>query len=275
MRYAEMDITPEISKEWLRKNKVNRQINIRRAKQYAYDMTHGKWQLNGEAIKIYEDGTLADGQHRLTGVVMSGITVKMCVIFDVPRDTTIQDRGRNRSTTDSLLLEGYSKDLANKDLVAVAKLHYSVIKNTPENVSDGMVKDFLLRNEEILMQVSVLRGYRKKNRAGKVISITAPILLAVFYALNAKACDMNCIKSFVDVLVTGIPDSLSQSAALVCRNDILSGAIPIGRGTTDRIIATHQIEKSIADFIDGYPRKITYANWKTPIYSCLEVNKEA
>lgn len=275
MNYSEMTITPELAEKWLENNSINRRINRGRVKQYAYDMMTGKWQLNGEAIKVYTDGSLADGQHRLAAIIETGKPVKMCVITDVPKGVTVQDRGRTRSTIDSMILEGYPKDLANKDNVAVAKLHYAVsINGNHNNVSDGMVRDFLLRNEEKILSVqSVTRSHGKLEKGR--INISAPVKLAMFYALNSQACTTSDLKDFVDVLRTGIPTKLCQSAAIVCRNDIISGAIAARGATQERIIAVFQVEKALSDFLNEYQRKITYGRWTTPIYSCLEVNKEA
>lgn len=275
MNYCEMMVTPELAKEWLSKNSVNRGINKYRAKQYAYDMETGRWQLNGEAIKIYEDGTLADGQHRLTAIVMYGKAVKMCVITGVPKDISVQDRGRVRNTTDSMIIEGFPRELANNRNVALAKLHYAVTTNgTHNNVSDGMVKDFLLRNEENVLSVQMVAGGHCGRTEGR-IHLSTPVKLAMFYALNSKSCQISEIKAFADVLRTGIPTSLNQSAAIVCRNDLMSKAIDAHGGTTKRITATFQVEKALFDFLNEYPRKISYAKWSTPIYSCMDVNKGA
>lgn len=59
-------ITPERAAEMLSKNKSNRKINQANVRRIADDMLTGNYKLNGETIKFYADGTLADGQHRLT-----------------------------------------------------------------------------------------------------------------------------------------------------------------------------------------------------------------
>ncbi len=279
MKYSESIITPKMALALLQNNNVNRHVNPGRVKQYAYDMKMGKWQLNGEAIKIYEDGSLADGQHRLQAIVACNTPIKLSVITGLPKNVTIQDRGRTRNLVDSMILEGYPKSVANKDNVAIAKLHYVVHRDLSEmsngNISDGMTKDFILRNESNLLLVAsacTIKGGAKQGR----ISISAPIKLAMFYAINSGACDDSALKEFASVLSSGIPTRLDQSAAIVCRNDIISGAIQIKQGgTTTRAKAVFKVEKALSDFLSGYPRKVTYGNWIEPIYSSLEVNKNA
>ncbi len=58
-------LTPAMATELLDKNTRNRKPNNRYLKQYVMDMIEGKWQFNGETIKIASNGILIDGQHRL------------------------------------------------------------------------------------------------------------------------------------------------------------------------------------------------------------------
>ena len=93
MEFKVIDVTPELATAWLTQNKSNRTLSPNRVAQYARDMALGEWQLNGECISFDEDGKLKDGQHRLHGVVKANTTVKMGVLTNIPRDTTLFDRG--------------------------------------------------------------------------------------------------------------------------------------------------------------------------------------
>lgn len=272
MEYKILTITPSDAERILQKNNVNRTLSPGRVSQYAYDIKNGLWQLNGEAIKFYEDGSLADGQHRLAAIIKANTPVTTTVITGLPNTVTIQDRGRNRSVTDSMQLEGMSKTLANNTVVGITKLHYNVQQNKT-NVSDGMVKDFISKNEAVLLKL--LSVVPKNTRKTKSVNVrSAPILLACFYALNSKECSIEQIADFLDVLHCGIPKLLTQTAAIICRNDILSGAINTCGSSQSRAKATRQIEKAIYDFTNQYPRKVTYNNWNDPIYSNHINNKE-
>lgn len=267
MEFKIMLITPELAKKWLEKNKVNRNINYGRVRQYAEDMKAGLWQVNGEAIQFYEDGSLANGQHRLTAITIANIPVKSAVLTGLPNNITIQDRGRNRTVTDSMLLEGYSKQLANNTNVAIAKLHY-IVQTGNTNISDGTAKQFIEDNKEILLYLNEVTKRPSHCKQTALNTKVAPILLPCLYAIKSGECSRGTIKDFLDVLYTGIPTSLDQSAALVCRNDILSEAIPTKRGSaTARKKAVIQIEKAIYDFSVHYPRKKSYSTWETPTYS--------
>ncbi len=77
--------------------------------QLAEVLRRGEWVLNGETIKIAENGTLIDGQHRLQAVVDSGVAIETLVMRDMPlavQDTV--DTGRRRRLSDILAIEGES-----------------------------------------------------------------------------------------------------------------------------------------------------------------------
>jgi hypothetical protein len=100
-------VTPDQAKEWLKVNTHNRSLRKGNAERYARDMTAGKWLMNGEAIKFGADGTLLDGQHRLTAVVLAGVAVDMLVITGLEGETQeTMDAGAKRRTADAFGLRG-------------------------------------------------------------------------------------------------------------------------------------------------------------------------
>jgi len=77
-------VTPELATEYLERNyRNNRSVNKTRVEAYAADMRADKWTFTGEALKFAEDGTLIDGQHRLSAIVAAGIPVDMLIIEGV------------------------------------------------------------------------------------------------------------------------------------------------------------------------------------------------
>ena len=108
---AVVTITPEIAMELLKHNAGNRKINQANVKRIAEDMIAGDYKLNGETIKIYEDGTLADGQHRLMSCVLAGVPFETYIIKGIKKDVlpTI-DCGKTRSLVESLNMVGCGVD---------------------------------------------------------------------------------------------------------------------------------------------------------------------
>ena len=98
-------ITPTLALEMIKKNTKNRHLGNRAMLRLAAEMTAGRWSLNGETIKIAEDGTLVDGQHRLHAVVVSGVTIQSVVVRGLPAEAQDSvDIGRPRKTADVLTI---------------------------------------------------------------------------------------------------------------------------------------------------------------------------
>lgn len=105
-------VTPNMAAKWLEFNANNRPPSERTVERYAKAMKTGKWSLNGESIKFSAEGNLLDGQHRLTAICKSGVSVPMFVVYGLPRETfdTI-DIGKTRTGGDviSILEPEYAK----------------------------------------------------------------------------------------------------------------------------------------------------------------------
>jgi hypothetical protein len=101
-------ITPERAKELLTRSKPNRVVNERNVIAIALDIEAGRWDLNGETIKIAPSGRILDGQHRLLGCVLANKPFRTLIAYDINEKTfkTI-DMGRFRTAADILQTEGY------------------------------------------------------------------------------------------------------------------------------------------------------------------------
>lgn len=102
-----VQVTPEIATKWLGHNLKNRSRRPRATDRYIRDMRNGDWALTGDPVRFAADGQLLDGQHRLTAVVESGVSVVMLVVRGL--DTAAQDvmdTGVKRTAADALSLHG-------------------------------------------------------------------------------------------------------------------------------------------------------------------------
>lgn len=70
-------------------------------------MESGRWRLNGETVKFSTTSQLYDGQHRLSAIVQSGVTVPLVVVRGLGSDVMATvDAGAKRSYSDALKLTG-------------------------------------------------------------------------------------------------------------------------------------------------------------------------
>lgn len=102
-----VQLTPADARRILDGNTRNRSLRPDYVRQLAAAMERGEWLVNGEPVQIAEDGTLLNGQHRLTAIVESGVTVPMLVVKGLPVSTQrTMDVGTRRTLSDVLALHG-------------------------------------------------------------------------------------------------------------------------------------------------------------------------
>ena len=100
-------IDPQEAEVILRSNNNNRKVRAQVVGKYARDMEHGKWLLNGEAIKMTDSGDLLDGQHRLLACVESGVPFETIIISGLPAEVQVaMDVGARRTFSDVLRWRG-------------------------------------------------------------------------------------------------------------------------------------------------------------------------
>jgi hypothetical protein len=100
-------ITPSDAAEMLSRNTKSRAVSRSQVESLAHDIRHGQFLCNGETIIIGDDGTIVDGQHRLTACVQADQPITSYVVRDMPtaaRDTI--DIGRKRTLGDVLGMAG-------------------------------------------------------------------------------------------------------------------------------------------------------------------------
>ena len=105
-----MVITPAIAAKLLEKNPKNRPLSQNLITRLATEMKEGRWKVNGDMIRLtgYNgDGSIIDGQHRLSAVIKSGVSIQSWVMGGLPEDVfnTI-DCGKLRSRADTLFCDG-------------------------------------------------------------------------------------------------------------------------------------------------------------------------
>lgn len=107
-------VSPEMARRVLAKNTRNRPISEAHVQRLMGEMSSGRWQYNGEAIKWSVDDVLLDGQHRLTALSRMPDdfpAVPFLVVRGLPTSTQdTMDQGRKRSAGDQLTIDGLTND---------------------------------------------------------------------------------------------------------------------------------------------------------------------
>lgn len=115
-------VTPDVAKRLLGVNyEKQRNIQPGRVDQYARDMASGKWNPQAsKTIQVSSDGKVVDGQHRLRGVIKSGVPIPMKVefgggsaaeLFDYIDNTLARSAGQFIKTKNSNAVAALSKSI--------------------------------------------------------------------------------------------------------------------------------------------------------------------
>lgn len=101
MQIKQVEVTPAIAREWLKKNTQNRPLRKIYISKMAEAMKRGEWKTTHQAIAM-ADGRLLDGQHRLLAFLESGLPkIEMTVAYNSdPATFDVIDVGANRSAGD-------------------------------------------------------------------------------------------------------------------------------------------------------------------------------
>jgi hypothetical protein len=102
-------VSPEDARILLKFNTHNRKLSDNEVQKWALEMEEGRWQYNGDPVRIAVNGAILDGQHRLTALSMmpDDFRINMLFVWGLPQETQLtMDQGRRRGVADQLSLAG-------------------------------------------------------------------------------------------------------------------------------------------------------------------------
>lgn len=188
--YVWQEITPDIAAEWLALNAVNRNVRRNTVAQYAADMVAGNWREADAPITRRADGMLLDGQHRLSAIIASALTIGAWVHIVgetvTPRDMRL-DLGKARSIT---------------DIAGIPTQHTSAAR-TLMLIAGGRggtatsVDDVISVVERISPQIEALSTTTRRGLS------TSGVFAATCYSLHAYPNDAESIIAQYDAMVAG------------------------------------------------------------------------
>lgn len=99
-------ISPAEAHKLLSQHPRNRRLSRNRVNSLARAMTAGQWVFDGQPIRIDNQGSLVDGQHRLNALIAADMTLPFLVVRGVPTESmATMDTGKSRSFGDILTIE--------------------------------------------------------------------------------------------------------------------------------------------------------------------------
>jgi len=241
-------ISAERANELYGKNTNNRNISPANLAQIENSLRRGEWKLNGEAIKIAEDGTVLDGQHRLAACIKTGIPFETLLITGLPLETQVtMDSGKARSPGDVLKLEGFPapKNLASVIVGVIRAERYGLRAAVAQAASGYPVsrKQVLDRAKQDPHMQDLMRQSTKFNKIG-LPGQTAAILMQEFSKIDSEDADF-----FFDKLLAG--DGMERGYPILTLRNQLWAIKTSSKGTRNRAYIAALTIKAWNKFRDG------------------------
>ena len=242
-RTETMMVTPDMARVWLQKNKLNRAVNQSRVNMYAEEMKRGGWFLHHQGVAFYEDGTFADGQHRLLAIVKSGCSVPMTVTRGLTTEAGLMiDAHQQRRAHQSIKISGMA-DWIGKDQVAVIRLiDFINNKGGSRKMSNSEIIN-IGEQHKTSVQFGVHAFPSKKRYLTHSLSM-------VSVGVASKYEDHERLLEFAKVFTSGIPEGPDDIGALRIREWLLEGGAQKNFGTAGQAEIVKRIQRAIKAFCE-------------------------
>jgi hypothetical protein len=219
-------ITPEMAAVMLANNPANRNIKKMHVDAIARDMAAGRWQTNGDAIRMNCDGSLIDGQHRLAACIKAGVAFDTVLITGLSADVRATiDGGAKRTHGDRLSMLGVANGMA---VSATARL--------VGGIATGQGRTIPLTGQELDAILAAHPGIPESVRyADHAFRGLRTQLAAIHYIGHATGYGAKA-DAYVDVFRTGLP-SYRGCAAHALRERIIKHAGSISQYSISDTIA--------------------------------------
>lgn len=225
-------VTPDMAKEWMKSNTSNRPLSQATVKRFIGAMQRGEWMLNGEAICFDIKGNLVNGQHRLTAILQSNITVPLVLVWNVPEGAfATYDSGKKRTSAEVFATKGISNYVPCSAMVRKALM----LQQTDRNIIRGastvgrltnatnleLLNEYEANKDKYDISLSTAKAYYREN--SKFFTI-AEIGAMVYHLRFNLGHSPETISAFFDELYFGGKDYKIKRAyelrkALINNND--------------------------------------------------------
>lgn len=205
-------VTPELAKRYLERNVNNRNVSKDRVAIYARDILAGNWTA-GSSIGFFENGDLADGQHRLLAVVSANVPAVFVVVRNLPCESKLNhNSGMSQTVANSVKM--YSgKD----DVYGVRVSQCSAFVRTLVEIEVSQ-KACLMSPSEMIAKVDLVADalsfiaphVRRKQKGISASAVWAAIIPAVYVVDNSK------LATFCEIF-TGKRNAIDACESMVMR----------------------------------------------------------
>lgn len=212
-------MTPELAADYLKKNTSNRPLRKSGIDYISGIITRGEWIVTHQGIAIDENDLLIDGQHRLNGIIKSGVAVEILVTTGLPKESYQAIDGQ------------ISRNLTDKS--GIPKKHAEVINflmNNFEGISKPTPQQALITYGYLGSYIQELHDYCSANtkfftsvgfRSAAVISLILN---------NDKAFVLDAYRNLSNGDVSMLSKSASDLVKRFIKGNLIDKSITIGFG---------------------------------------------
>jgi len=248
MKDVRMLVTPELAREWLKKNTRNRHINGRVVNAYATDMAAGRWTPSNEGVGFYDTGELADGQHRLAAIEKSGAAIELLVTWDIPVSSGFNlNSGKGRTPLDNNRISG-GPEWINRNAITITHTILDLPRSCPYKASIYEIIQFAVLHRDAIEFAAVLF------RSGRARISIAPVMTAV--ALASQYEDRGRLTEFCRALYSGEFSGPEDAGVVRLREWLFAAKKPSDH--VARVEATRRVQRAIKAYCDREPIKKLY-----------------
>ena len=178
-------------------------------KRIANQIRTGKWQFNGDTIKVAKTGDVLDGQHRLWAVIEANMPIKTIIVYGIDKDafSTIDTIRKVRTGKDVLALAGVEQ---HRETTASALRWLTIYQrhqmedfNKPTNkIENSDIESMFADNPMIIRAVE---------RCSSVKNIVNPALISfMYYVVTTRDAMLaeRFISTLIDPTGTSIDDPI-------------------------------------------------------------------
>lgn len=229
-----VEITPDMAAAWLQRNPRNRSFSPSRARKYAEVMAEGLWKTTYDPIRFDDRGILLDGQHRLSAVVESGVTLTALVVTGMDSEVfDVLDSGATRTRADILTVNGVPPRVARAVASAAVLVDgYEKAKNIyyGQPLKKEKIRNFIAQRPALVPSAEYAISFCRKN---------PPLSdgCGTFLRYYTASLDRNLSDYFFQSLYTGA--NLAPNDMILYLRDIIYSDRSVIRGMSKATYSKH------------------------------------
>lgn len=245
MKTKLVKVTPKLAAQWLATNHSNRPISRAFVEELSRSLLAGTFQTTHQGIAFDEQGRLRDGQHRLTAILETGISIELLVTTGLTEAELLAiDDGRRRTIHQVLTMvdagASFFSSAITKEML-IGGFHLAT-RSKPVKPGRQELIEFFNAHAQAIGFAEKLFG---KPNSGFQIGYIGAVIARAWYSADRKR-----LEHFATVLVTGFPKP-GDEAIIRLRNHLLKAKREKirSRGFRDEIYAKTQ--RTLADWLAG------------------------